>query len=223
MLVVGGSDTTATTIAGFWFYITRHPTAYARLVEEIRTTFKSADDIKMGATLSSCKYLQACIDEALRLAPPGVGELPREVLRGGLELNGNVIPEGVQVGVTVWSINHNQESFGDPWVFRPERYIEDSKTGVSADDVAHAKGSFFPFSIGAGNCVGQKLAMWELLITIGKTLHRMDVRLSPGDTLGAGSPELGWGSRDKGHVVFKDYYLSLRNGPMVEFRKRTAL
>lgn len=223
LLIIAGSDTTSTTLVGFMFYITRNPKAYAKIVEEIRTTFKSADDIKMGTTLSSCKYLQACVDETLRLAPPGVGEMPREVLPGGLELNGNLIPKGVHVGVTTWSINHNEKSFGDPWAFRPERWIEDPNTGVTADDVAHAKASYFPFSIGVGNCVGQKLALSELLITIAKTLHRMDVRLAPGDTVGAGSAKLSWGLRDEGHVVFKEYYLSIRDGPTVEFCRRTTL
>ena len=61
MLIIGGSDTTSTILSGFWFYLTRDPRVYAKLVEEIRTTFKSADDIKTGPALISCKYLQACV------------------------------------------------------------------------------------------------------------------------------------------------------------------
>lgn len=115
---------------------------------------------------------------------------------------------------------HNEDCFGDPWVFRPERWIEDPRTGVTAEDVARARSVFNPFSIGAGNCVGQKLAMEELLITVAKTLYRMDVQLVPGDSLGGGSSDLGWGLRDKNHIVLKDAYVALRNGPMVQFRKR---
>ncbi|KAI9648488.1 hypothetical protein NHQ30_003122 [Ciborinia camelliae] len=76
LLIPAGTDTTATTIVGLWFYIVRYPRVYAKLVEEIRTEFASADDIRMGPTLSSCKYLTACIEEALRLAPVGPAELP---------------------------------------------------------------------------------------------------------------------------------------------------
>lgn len=98
LLIIAGSDTTATTLIGFWFYMVRHPRVYDKLVEEIRTTFKSADDIQIGPTLSSCRYLQACIDEALRVAPAGAGELAREVLPGGLNIEGTQIPEGSHVG-----------------------------------------------------------------------------------------------------------------------------
>lgn len=222
LLIIAGSDTTATTLVGFWFYLARYPRVYNKLVEEIRTAFKSADDIQIGKTLSSCKYLHACIDEALRVAPAGVGELAREVLPGGLDIEGNHIPEGVHVGVTSWSIMHSQECFGDPWVFRPERWIADPRTGVTTEDVARARTAFNPFTIGQANCVGQKLAMEELLITMAKTLYRMDVRLVPGNTLGGGDPELGWGLRDKDQIKLKDAYISIRTGPMVQFRKRVT-
>lgn len=221
LLIIAGSDTTSTIISGFWFYLTRHPRAYGKIVEEIRTTFKSADDIKMGPALISCKYLQACVNEALRLSPAGLAELSRVVLPGGLDVDGHHIPEGIYVGVATWVIMHSEE-FGDPWVYRPERWIPDSETGVTTEDVSRAQACFNPFTIGQGNCVGQKLAMGELLITAAKTLHRMDVRLAPGDTLGAGSPERGWGMRRKDHVTLKDAFIAVRDGPMLQFRRRTT-
>jgi cytochrome P450 len=98
LLIIAGSDTTATTLVGFWFYLIRYPRVYTKLVEEIRTTFESADDIRIGTKLSSCLYLHACIDEALRLTPAGVGELAREVLPGGLNIEGFQVPEGTHVG-----------------------------------------------------------------------------------------------------------------------------
>ena len=192
---------------------------YEKLVEEIRSSFMSVDDIRAEA-LASCKYLRACIDETLRIAPAGPGELAREVLPGGLEIDGDHIPEGTHVGCTGWSIMHNDEYFGDPWIFRPERWIVDSTTGVTESDLARAQACFNPFTIGSGNCVGQKIAIEELLITIAKTLYRMDVRLASGDTLGGGAPKLGWGARDKNHLVLKDAYIAIKNGPMVQFRRR---
>ncbi|OBT55407.1 hypothetical protein VE04_04708 [Pseudogymnoascus sp. 24MN13] len=220
LLIIGGSDTTSTIMTGFWFYLTRHPRVYDKLVKEIRTTFKSADDIKTGPALISCKYLLACVDETLRLSPAGTSELAREVLPGGLDIAGHLIPEGTHVGVATWTIMHNQEFYGDPWVYRPERWLTDSATGVTTEDVARAQSCFNPFTIGQGNCVGQKFAMGELLITFAKTLHRMDVRLAPGDTLGAGAIELGWGMRSKDHITLKDAYISIKDGPMLQFRRR---
>lgn len=110
LLIIAGSDTTVTTLIGFWFYIVRKPRVYDKLVEEIRTRFKSSEDIQIGADLSSCKYLQACIDESLRVAPAAVGELGREVLPGGLNIEGTQIPEGSHVGY-VWFCISSRISF----------------------------------------------------------------------------------------------------------------
>jgi cytochrome P450 len=220
LIVVAGTDTTANTISGFWFYVTRYPRVYSKLVEEIRTSFKSADDIKTGLTLSSCKYLHATIDETLRCAPSLPSDLNREVLPGGLDIEGHHLPAGTEVGVGGWTIMHNQQIFEDPWTFRPERWIVDPQGGVTAEDVARAQSAFNPFMIGAGSCAGQKVAMEEILISVARTLYRMEVRLAPGDTLGAGSPKLGWGMRDKNTILLRDAFTAIRDGPMLQFRRR---
>jgi cytochrome P450 len=220
LLVVAGSDTTSVAICGFWFYITRNPSAYARLTKEIRSTFESADEIQGGAKLNSCEYLRACIDETLRMCPPGGAELDRVVMRGGQEIEGQVLPEGVHVGCTAWGITRNEEYFRDPNVYRPERWIVDEAAGVTADDVARAQSCFFPFSLGPYNCVGKNLAILEMMVTIARTLYRMDARRLPGDKLGEGSPELCWGRRERHVFQMRDAWIFVRNGPMVQFKKR---
>lgn len=218
LLIITGSDTTATTMVGFWFYLLRNPKVYAKLVDEIRTVFSSADEIELGAKLTSCVYLRASIDESLRMAPIGCCELPRIVLSGGLNIGDSHTPEGVHVGVNAWSISHNQKLFKDPWVFRPERWI--STTDGTEEEVSRLRNSFCPFSMGQYNCVGQKLAMSEMMVTFAKTLFRMDVRLLPRDVTGGGREELGWKGRDGGHIVFRDAHISIRDGPVVQFRRR---
>jgi len=222
LLIIAGADTTATALSGFWFYIVRHAPCYNKLATEIRSTFPSPDSIHASPALASCKYLHACINEALRLAPAGGGELNREVLPGGLDIDGLHIPEGTQVGVGGWAIMHHESSFVDPFVFRPERWIPDPTTGVTVEDVARAQAAFNPFSIGSWNCAGQKLAMAELLIAVARTLHRMDVRLLEGDTLGGGREEMGWGARSPAQFQIRDFYVALRDGPRVQVRKRVV-
>jgi len=95
LLVIVGSDTTALALSAFWFYIVRRPTCYAKLVDEIRTTFASLDDIRSRVELSSCTYIQACINEALRITLTGGSELPRVILPDGITIGGQHIPEGV--------------------------------------------------------------------------------------------------------------------------------
>ena len=219
VLVIAGSDTTSIILSSFFFYIVRNPRSYNRLMEEIRSTFDSAHNIVGGPKLSSCKYLRACVDETMRIAPASPTELSRLVLAGGQMIEGELYPAGVTVGTSEWS-NGRSDEYGDPNVYRPERWIVDEEAGVTAEDVARISSYFHPFSHGWGNCPGQNLAILELLTTIARTLYRFDVRSEPGSTLGEGSPELGWGRRDRKQFQVDDAYNSIRNGPMIQFKKR---
>lgn len=222
LLIIAGSDTTAVTVCGLFFYITRNFRVYSKLTNEIRTTFKSIDEIRGGSTLSSCQYLRACIDEALRMCPAGTSDLPRVVLPGGVNVDGEIIPEGVQIGTAGWSLQYHEEYILDPFVYRPERWIADDEAGVTIEDVARARSCWYPFSAGPGSCVGKNLALLELMIITARTLYQMDVRVPPGNTLGEGAPHLGWGRRNNHQFQLQDAYVSLRDGPMVQFKKRAV-
>ena len=221
LLIIAGSDTIAGTLSAFMFYITRYPLVYQKLAKEVKTSFRSADDIQSGTALSSCRYMRACIDETLRMSSPGVAELVREVMPGGLEVDGNYIPEGFVVGTSTWAFHHNEDAFPDPWVFRPERWIVDEFIGVTKNDLMRAEASFSPFSAGVGNCVGKNLAYLELMITVAKLFHQMDIRLPPGDHSSEGDPSQGWGRRHKYQYQVRDKFVALRDGPMAQFQRRT--
>ena len=222
LLLTTGLGTTATTLSAFFFYITRNKTAYQRLIKEIRGNFSSADEIQSSSKLSSCFYLRACLDETLRMTPAAPGELLRTILPGGLNINDQFLPEGTLVGISSWSLFHSDESYPDPWVYRPERWIVDKDRGVGPEDVLRAQAAFFPFSIGPVSCVGQRLAKSILLITIAKIMWRMDVVSLPDSHLGEGSEQLGWGRRDKNVFQIKDGTFALREGPIVQFMEKNT-
>ncbi|KAI9788795.1 MAG: hypothetical protein M1816_006576 [Peltula sp. TS41687] len=221
LLIVAGSDTTSVSLCGFFFYVSRNKRIYDKLVKEIRTTFDSAEEIVSGSKLSSCQYLRACLDEAMRLAPAGPSELSRTVLPGGQMIDGDFYPEGIVVGRSDWSSCRSDE-FGDPYVYRPERWIVNEEAGVTAEDVARTRNSVRPFIAGPTSCIGQNLAILELLTTTARTLYRLDMRAAPGSTLGEGAPELGWGRRDRNQYQVVDAYISLRQGPMLQFKRRSV-
>ncbi|KAK6065820.1 cytochrome P450 3A31 [Seiridium cupressi] len=134
---------------------------------EIRTTFKSADEIRGGPDLAGCRYLRGCIDESLRMASPVGTTLWRELGsredgRGPLVVDGHTIPHGTLVGVNIYSLHHNEEYFPDPFVFRPERWL--------GDDADKARAAFTPFSVGSRTCAGKPLAYQEISLALAKTL-----------------------------------------------------
>lgn len=222
LLVVAGTDTTATTLSGLFFYLSHSPTALGKLVEEIRTTFETMEEIAIGGKLNQCKYLRAVIDETLRLAHPAPGELPREVLRGGAVIDGQPYPAGTVVGCSSWAMGRDERVYGpDANEFRPERWLTSSSVATNEDgkhDLARQVGSmkraFHPFSMGSMNCVGQNLAMLEMLMIVAKTVWATDFELVPGTSAGesADRPD---------QYELRDFYLCEKEGPILRFKPRT--
>jgi cytochrome P450 len=178
-LLPAGGDTTATTMTATFFYLSRYPTCYARLVQEIRTTFSDGAQIKAGAKLAGCKYLRACIDETLRISPPVGTTLWRDIPRdgnGAIVIEGHAIPEGTRIGVNVYTIHHNEAYFPNPWVFSPERFLEDSDV-YDQTQLKEMRTAFSPFSVGYRSCAGKPLAYLESSVTVAQALWYFDIEV----------------------------------------------
>ena len=221
LLVIAGSDTSSHVLSGLMFYLTHYPRVYNKLAKEIRDAFQSMEDIDFGQKLNSCEYLSACIEETLRISPPGTSEHIRTVLPGGIQIDGELIPEGTHVGTSVFANGRSETVYGDPNVFRPERWIVSEETGVTSDDVARAKSIHIPFLSGAGVCIGKHVALLELKLTLARLLYRCDMRMAPGNTLSEGNPSLDWGRRFPNQYQFRDVYIAQREGPMIQFKQRS--
>lgn len=194
----------------------------ARLAEEIRSTFDSFDEIAGGPSLHGCKYLKAFIQESLRMAPPVGAELDREVLKGGTVVDGEFVPEGVNVSVGHYCLSYNNEIFPEPLEFRPERWIVGEKAS-SAESVALAESAMCAFSAGPRGCPGKNLAWMEMMIVMAKIMYKFEVRRDFANNLGGGSPEGRVGRRNVDQYQTYDAFVSLRQGPMVQFKRRQPL
>ncbi|KAL5120168.1 hypothetical protein ACEQ8H_001994 [Pleosporales sp. CAS-2024a] len=220
LLIIAGSDTTSTAMAGTFFYLTNNPSAMQTLCKEIRETFANVEEIVTGPKLNSCAFLRACIDETLRMTPPVAGALPRQVLAGGLEIDGQHIPAGVDVGVPIYAIHHNPACFPRPFDYLPERWLSDPCLNPLHDRLPDAQAAFNPFSIGPRGCIGKGLAYVELTVTIARVLYEFDMRLAPGTHLGAGNKDLEPGRNEPSEYQIMDVFASKKDGPMLEFRRR---
>jgi cytochrome P450 len=166
LLIIAGSDTTSTAIAATVFYLVHNAEKLETLTREVRAAFDDVEEIRFGQKLSALPYVRACIDEAMRLSPSVGGLLPREVLAGGIEIDGEQIPAGTVVGVPSYTVQHNEEYYPSPWEFRPERWIAGSEKGVSAESVAMAQSAFCPFSVGPRGCIGKgELLRMEIIFS----------------------------------------------------------
>ena len=219
LVIAAGSDGVGLTVAATIFYLVRSPLALSRLTEEIRSAFASASDIQ-NPKLGSLSYLSACIDETLRMNPPKASTLPREVLAGGMVIDGHHIPKGIEVGTPIYVLHHDEDIYPQPWDYRPERWIVDEKSGVSSDLVAAARRGFCPFLIGPMNCVGKNMTYIAIKLAVAHLLFYYDIRQAAEETGGGGSPNLEEGRGRVGEYQMTDYIIGFRDGPVVQVKSR---
>ena len=96
VLILAGSETTASVLSGLTYYILTNPSAHQRLLDEIRGAFKSYDEIN-SQSVSQLTYLNAALEETLRVFPPVPGATPRIVPKGGAGIDGEFVPEDVSI------------------------------------------------------------------------------------------------------------------------------
>ena len=93
-IIVGGSETTATMLTGIFNHLSKNEMILRRLCMEIRTKYGKEGDITIDS-IHDLPYLEAVLNEGLRVRNPIPGGLPRMVPEGGDSYCGVYLPGGV--------------------------------------------------------------------------------------------------------------------------------
>ena len=96
-VLIAGSETTSSMLSGVTYLLLSNPETLKKVVEEVRTSFKSESDITL-TSVSCLTYMLACLNEALRSYPPVPFGMPRFVPKGGAKISGEFVPEDVSSG-----------------------------------------------------------------------------------------------------------------------------
>jgi cytochrome P450 len=165
-----GTETTATLLSGLTYYLLINPDKMAKLVAEVRGAFKSETDVTIDE-LAKLPYLNACIEEGLRMYPPISSGLPRVTPQEGAMIAGKSVPGNVSVAVNHWATYQSTVNFLNPSTFVPERFLGDPK--YANDNFAALQ----PFSTGPRNCIGKNLAYHEMRLLLTMMLLTFDISL----------------------------------------------
>ncbi|KAI3325430.1 cytochrome P450 [Xylariaceae sp. AK1471] len=176
ILVIAGSETTGSALAGLWFYLSQNPSAYNVLVKEVRSTFSREADITFRST-AALEYLQACINETLRVYPPAAETTPR--LSPGDFVQGKYIPEGTRISVSPWATFRNPEHFSQPDTFSPQRWLSATHPLYEERFSGDNREAFKPFSFGTRDCIGKNLAYAEMRLIAARFIYRFDYKIMP--------------------------------------------
>lgn len=126
LFMIAGTETTATALSGTLYHLLRNPQMMQQLVDEIRSSFTDFDDVTLE-DMARMKYLQAVLQEGLRMYPPVPIALPRLVAEEGLEIEGKFVPAGTRVGVHHFATYRLPQNFKNADEYHPERWLGDEE------------------------------------------------------------------------------------------------
>lgn len=212
-----------------FFFLANYPKVLAELTSLVRTTFPDFEEIRSEKFATpecqpAYKLVRACLDEAMRMAPPVPTTLPRQVLKGGIIVAGKYFPEGVDIATPSFTLHMNEEYYRDPFTYNPNRFLADK--AESPESLQRAQSAFAPFSLGPRSCIGRSLAYLELTLALARTVWMYDFVYAGGgretrldnlafvEKLGGGKNPIMY-SIDDHHTAFAS-----REGPNIRFIRR---
>ncbi|BFZ16368.1 hypothetical protein BsWGS_19407 [Bradybaena similaris] len=159
IFILAGYETVATALSFTLFLLTTHPEICQKVQKEIDE--KIGNEAPNYDNVQGLTYMDMCINESLRLFPPGF--LIDRVCTEDTVTQGIHIPKDMVITFPIYAIHHDPDIWPEPEEFQPERFSAENK------DSRHPF-AFLPFGNGPRNCIGMRLALLELKVTVAHIL-----------------------------------------------------
>jgi hypothetical protein len=167
--LIAGHETSGIALTYAMYELSLHPEFQTNLRTELRSispplnfpppsagasAFSASTSVPpstLPRALDALTFLNATLYETLRLYPPGAAGQPRVAPRGGAELHGFTLPEGVVAHAAPYSVHRNEEVFERAEEWLPERWMGERKKEVAE--------WFWAFGSGSMGCIGKAFAV----------------------------------------------------------------
>ncbi|KAL8722234.1 MAG: hypothetical protein Q9181_007531 [Wetmoreana brouardii] len=174
--VIAGSDSTGVVLKTIMYNLLAHPSTLSQLYDEliaVERTHALTRPFPTWAEVCDLPYLDACINEGVRLHPPFCLPLERVVPREGIIICKCFFAGGTVVGISPWVVNRHRPTFGeDADVWRPERWL-----GLDTRQRKKLENSVLTFGAGRRICLGRNIALLELKKLVSALVLNYEVSL----------------------------------------------
>ncbi|CAG2171470.1 unnamed protein product [Oppiella nova] len=168
LFFIAGYDTTSASLTHAIYYLSQHPECQQRLYEELKTC-----DEFTYEKLVHLKYLNAVINETLRMAPPFLRVFRDCVQDYTLGNTGIKIPAGTSIEIYPYALHRDPKYWSQPNDFIPDRWFEP----------IHHPYAYLPFGGGPRICIGQRFSINEMQMCLAKLIFAYEFSLAPGFTI----------------------------------------
>lgn len=114
------------------YHILANREIFEKLSQELKAAVPDPRNLPHWATLEKLPYLNAVVQEGLRLSYGSSGRSPRVATQEDLFYKGkwdghsvqHIIPRGYGVGMSPYVSHHDENLFPEPSKFQPERWLD---------------------------------------------------------------------------------------------------
>jgi len=163
VFMLGGHDTTATTLAYALWQLGRSRDLQDQVVGEVRALGDrplTTDDVpRIGFTVQ-------VLDEALRLCP-AVPAFAR-MIDSDIEVDGYRLEAGTFALLSAYAMHHDPALWDDPLTFDPDRFTPEHSKGRN-------RWQYIPFGGGPRKCIGDHFAMLEATLALATIVRRAEI------------------------------------------------
>lgn len=141
---------TAYTLQSALFQLLANPKEFEKVKAEVLSAIPNPDSLPSFSEVENLPYLNAVIQEIIRIHPGVVSRLPRVSPKTPTLYHDKkndkeyIIPAGTSTNMTAQIAHMNPDVFEDPYEFRPQRWIDDPRLDKA----------FIGFARGTRNCIG---------------------------------------------------------------------
>ncbi|XP_015272009.1 PREDICTED: cytochrome P450 1A5-like [Gekko japonicus] len=169
-----GFDTVTTALSWCLAYLVVYPEIQKKIQGEIDETIGSERKPRLSDR-PLLPYTEAFIQEVFRHSSFLPFTIPHCTTRD-TALNGYFIPKDMCVFVNQWQVNHNEDLWKDPSVFKPERFLTDNGKEVNRDECEKV----LVFGLGKRRCVGEMIGRSEVFLFLTTLLQELQISVQDG-------------------------------------------
>jgi len=187
-LVVTGTDllfpaatTVSATLNFAMVFLLNYPEVQRKMQQEMDNVV-GRDRLPTLDDRARLPYNEAFLREVMRkqtLVPMSVVHRATE----DTELNGYFIPKDTAMVLNLWSFHNDPNFWGDPEVFRPERFL-DEKGALLKKDYS------LPFGAGKRLCAGETFARQTMFLIVSALIQNFTLKGTPGKPLPSEEPDM---------------------------------
>ncbi|KAF2825283.1 cytochrome P450 [Ophiobolus disseminans] len=170
--LAAGHETTASAMSWAVYLLCKNPSAQTKLRAELRKELDLNGAIT-STEIDCLPYLNAVLNEALRLFPP----VPLTIREAAHDttIQGNFIPASTTIIICPWAINTSTHLWGpDARDFKPERWLGAGRANTGG---AESNFAITTFLHGPRSCIGKDFAKAEFACLVAALFGKFEVAL----------------------------------------------